>query len=91
MKLHGQVKSISYLKSHAADIVRDLGRDGEPLIITQNGEARAVIQGVEDYERTQESLALLKILALGAQEYEAGLVTPAADVVARIRERRVTG
>jgi hypothetical protein len=37
MKLHGQVKSISYLKSHAADIVRELGRDGEPLIITQNG------------------------------------------------------
>jgi hypothetical protein len=50
-----------------------------------------VIQGVEDYERTQESLALLKILALGAQEYDAGQVEPAADVVARIRERRVTG
>ena len=48
----------------------------------------AVIQDVASYEQTQETLALLKILALGSQEIEAGLVKPVADVVARLRAKR---
>ena len=45
MKLSSQIKPISYLKAHAAEIVRTLGDQPEPLIITQNGEAKAVMQG----------------------------------------------
>jgi prevent-host-death family protein len=83
-----QVKSISYLKSHAAEVLRTLAEQREPMIITQNGEARAVIQDVASYEETQETLALLKILALGTQDIEQGKVTPMADSVSRIRTRR---
>ncbi len=87
MKLSSQVKPISYVKAHAAEIVREIGEKGEPLVITQNGEAKAVIQDIESYERTQETLAFLKILALGNRQIEAGRVQPAAEVVRRLRER----
>ena len=88
MKLSSQIKPISYLKAHAAEIVRTLGDRQEPLIITQNGEAKAVIQDIDSYERMQETVALLKILALGSRQIEAGQVQPASDVIARFRERR---
>ena len=88
MRLSRQIKPISYLKAHAAEIVRTLGAQGEPLVITQNGEAKAVMQDIGSYEQTQETMALLKILALGGRQIEAGQVQPAADVIARLRERQ---
>lgn len=88
MKLSSQIKPISYLKAHAAEIVRNLGEQGEPLIITQNGEAKVVMQGIESYEQTQETMALLKILALGARQIEEGKVQPAGDLIKRMREQR---
>ncbi len=57
MKLSNQIKPISYLKAHAAEIVRTLGDRGEPLIITQNGEAKVVIQDIDSYEQTQETVS----------------------------------
>ena len=90
MKLSSQIRPISYLKAHAAEIVRTLGDRREPLIITQNGEAKVVIRDIDSYEETQEAVALLKILALGSRQVEAGQVQPAADVVARLRQRRQT-
>ena len=90
MKLSSQIRSISYLKAHAAEIVRTLGDRREPLIITQNGEAKVVIQDIDSYEETQETVALLKILTLGNRQVEAGRAQPAADVVARLRQRRQT-
>jgi PHD/YefM family antitoxin component YafN of YafNO toxin-antitoxin module len=58
------------------------------MIITQNGEAKAVIQDVASYEETQETLALLKLLALGNQDVEAGRTRPLADVVKRLRTKQ---
>jgi prevent-host-death family protein len=86
MKLSNQIKPISYLKAHAAEIVRKLGEQREPLVITQNGEAKVVIQDIESYEQTQETMALLKILALGMRQIEEGRVLPAEDVIRRLRE-----
>ena len=88
MKLSRQIKPISYLKAHAAEIVRKLGEKREPLVITQNGEAKVVIQDIESYEQTQETMALLKILALGARQIEEGKVQPAKDVIKRLRARQ---
>ena len=88
MKLSSQIKPISYLKAHAAEIVRTLGEQGEPLVITQNGQAKVVIQDIESYEQTQETMALLKILALGAGQVEEGKVQSFADVIKGLRERR---
>jgi prevent-host-death family protein len=85
MKYSTRIKSISYLKANAAEVVRDLTEMREPLIITQNGEAKAVIQDVASYEQTQETLALLKILALGNRQIKAGRVVPAAEVFRRLR------
>jgi prevent-host-death family protein len=87
MPLSNQIKPISYLKAHASEIVRNIGKQQEPLIITQNGEAKAVIQDIESYEQTQEIMALLKILALGSRQIEEGKVQPAADVIKRLRNR----
>lgn len=88
MRYSSQVRPISYLKANAAEVLRDLAERREPMVITQNGEARAVIQDVVSYEETQETLALLKILALGAREIEDGKVAPLDEVVERIRSRR---
>ncbi len=87
MKLSEHIKPISYLKAHAANVVRQLREHGEPLIITQNGEARAVIQDIESYEQTQETLALLKILALGNRQIEESQVKPASTIVQWLRKR----
>jgi len=88
MKLSSQIKPISYLKAHAAEIVRTLGEQRQPLIITQNGEAKVVVQDIASYEQTQETMALLKILALGNRQIEEGKVQPAAEVLKRLRAHR---
>jgi prevent-host-death family protein len=87
MKPSSNVRPIGHLKTHAAKLVRQLAQDQQPLIITQNGEARAVMQDVRSYEETQETLALLKVLALGNRQIEAGRFEPAREVFARLRNR----
>jgi prevent-host-death family protein len=87
MKLSEQVKPISYLKAHAPEIIRGLAEGADPVIITLHGEAKAVLQDIDSYEQTQETLALLKILALGAQDVEQGRVRPFGEALADIRRR----
>jgi prevent-host-death family protein len=89
MRYSSQVKPISYLKANAAEVLKQLAEQREPLIITQHGEAKAVLQDMASFEETQETLALLKVLALGNQDVAAGKVKPVADVVARPRAKRV--
>ena len=88
MRLSNKIKPISYLKAHAAEIIRNLEDEGDPLIITQNGEAKVVLQDIKSFERTQETMALLKILALGNRQVEEGKVVPARDAIKRIRNRK---
>ena len=87
MRYSRQIKPISYLKANAADVLQELEEQRKPLIITQNGEAKAVLQDVASYEETQETLALLKILALGSQQVERGEVTPVCEVAKRLRSK----
>lgn len=87
MRFSTQVKPISYLKANAAEVLDTLAQRREPLVITQNVEARAVIQDVASFEETQETLALLKLLALGQQDVEAGHLKSLADVVQRLRSK----
>ena len=88
MKLSSQIKPISYLKAHAAEIIRNLGEQQEPMIITQNGEAKVVIQDIESYEKMQQTVTLLKILAIGMRQVEEGKVLPVDNVVKSIRKRQ---
>lgn len=91
MRYSTQIKPISYLKANAAEVLEELNQLRKPLIITQNGEAKAVLQDVASYEETQEAMALLKILALGNQQIAQGKVKPVADVVKRLRSRKISG
>ena len=88
MKLSEAVKPISYVKANAAEIIRKLSEDGQPIVITQNGEAKAVLMDVREYDQIQQSMAMMKILARSAKNLEEGKFRPAADVFADIKKRR---
>ena len=81
MKLSQAIKPISYFKSHAAEVIRELNERHSTMIITQNGEAKAVIQDITEYERVQEALAVLKMVAEGQKDYEEGKTIPADQVL----------
>ena len=83
-----QMLNTSFPTASVAEVLAQLTEGREALVITQNGEAKAVIQDVASYVETQETLALLKILALGTAEVEAGQVRPVGEVVARLRAKR---
>lgn len=85
MRYSAQVRPISYLKANAAEVLLDLSATREPMVITQNGEAKAVLQDVASFEQTQETLMLLKILAIGNQDIEAGRTKPMREVIARLK------
>ena len=80
MKFSSQIKPISYLKSHTAEIVKDISESRQPLLITQNGEAKLVVLDVKSYEEQEETLALLKILAMGNRDIEQGKFLDVEDV-----------
>jgi PHD/YefM family antitoxin component YafN of YafNO toxin-antitoxin module len=90
MKLSERIKPISYLQTHAAKVIRELGTQPGTMVITQNGHVRAVIQDIDSYEQTQESLAMLKLLAQSQRSVEAGRRKPLkkafADLAARAKD-----
>jgi prevent-host-death family protein len=87
MRYSTQIRPISYLKAHAAEIFLDIGERREPMIITQNGEAKVVIQDVASFEQSRETLALLKLLAIGNRDIENGRTETANVVVERLRSK----
>lgn len=87
MRYSAQVRPISFLKANAAEVLLDLAARREPMVITQNGEAKAVIQDVASFEQTQDTLALLKLLSLGNQDIEAGRTKSARAVVKRLKSK----
>ncbi len=72
MKFSEDIKPISYLKTHASEVIRDVAENQKTIIITHNGEAKVIVQDVKVYEKTQEGIALLKILALSGKEIKEG-------------------
>lgn len=84
MQSIANIQSISYLKSHAAQISEDLALNGNPFIITQNGQASMVIENVKQYQDKQALIAALKIIALGEKDRLQGLGISAADSRAQL-------
>ncbi len=84
MNLSTQIKPISYLKSHTAQIVKDLAQSRQPMVITQNGEATMVVIDVKSYEERENTLAMLKILAMGNHEIEQGKFGDVQNVFAEL-------
>jgi prevent-host-death family protein len=87
VKLSESVKPISYFKANAAAIIKNLSEKNGTLIITQNGEAKAVVQDIETYEQTQESLAMLKILAMSKKGVSEGETKPAGKVLKELEKK----
>jgi len=87
MKYSKAIKPISYLKAHASKVVRDVSTNHDTMIITLNGEAKAVLQDIEVYEQNQESLALLKILAQSSASLGKKKFKPEKDAFSAIRDR----
>ena len=85
MRLEDRVRSVSYLKAHAAEVLRDLAERQEPLVITQNGEARAVLLTVAAFDALQETAALVKLLAVADRQERDGMVQTAEEAIAALR------
>jgi prevent-host-death family protein len=87
MKLSDSVKPISYFEAHASEILKDVSAKQKTMVITQNGEAKVILQDVRVYEQTQESLALLKILSMSKNNLEKGKIRPIGKSFDGIRRR----
>ena len=87
MKLSESVKPISYIKSHASEVVREVVENHGTIVITLNGEAKVVLQDIREYEKTQESLAMLKILAPRRKNLEEGKFKPARKSFRGVKEK----
>ncbi len=86
MSRRADVKPITYLKSRTADLLREVAEGGHAVTITQNGEARAVLMDVDTYDRWRAAMALLKLLAQGEADVEAGRTVKQPDVFRRARK-----
>lgn len=86
MSLVETIRPITYLKSNAAEIAKEFAHSPEPIIITQNGEAKMVVMGIVEYEKQQETMALLKLLALGKKEFEQGQFSDGQAFLAEMEE-----
>ena len=86
MKFSENIKPISVLKAHASEIIRELNKSMKTIIITQNGEAKAVVQDIKLYEQNMESMALLKILAQSGESVRKGKLKPASQAFADLEK-----
>ena len=86
MSIDEDIRPITYLKSRAADLLRQVNRTRRPVIITQNGEPKAVLQDPKSYESMRNALGLLKLIAQGEEDIRKGKVTPQQDVFSRVKK-----
>jgi len=78
------IQPISYLKTNTSDVVKQVQETGDPVAITVNGKVHAVVQDPLTYQKTQDQLTLLRILAHGRKEVEDGKVTDHDDFFAQL-------
>jgi prevent-host-death family protein len=93
MNLKEVVKSITYLKNNTADVIRVVSESGRPYVVTQNGEAKAVVMGVDQYQEWRRTMALLKLAAQGEADIAAGRVVEQTETFERAKKavRRASG
>jgi len=81
------IKPVSYIKSNASDVMDYVYENKNPMIITKNGEAIAVLIDIETYQKTQDAFALLNIVKLGEDDIKAKRTRRASVVFSEIKER----
>ena len=72
MKVSSDIKPISYLKSHAANILKQINETHRPIVITQNGEPRAVVQDPESFDNMRNAIGILKLISQGEEDVRQG-------------------
>jgi len=84
MKVSSDIKPVSYLKSHAADILKHINETHRPVVITQNGEPKAVLQDPDSYDKMRNAIGLLKLISLGEKDIKQDKVKPQEKVFKNI-------
>ncbi|MBN1670264.1 MAG: type II toxin-antitoxin system Phd/YefM family antitoxin [Kiritimatiellae bacterium] len=87
MKLSEAVVPVSYAKAHTAEVIADILETHRPVVITQNGRARVIVEDLRSYEQTQESLAMLKLIAQSRESVRRGRTKPFRKAFAAVRNR----
>jgi len=87
MDISRDIKPVSYLKARAADLLKQINETHRPVIITQNGEPRAVLQDPESYEKMRNAIGLLKILSISENEIKNSDVMPGDKVFERVQDK----
>jgi prevent-host-death family protein len=87
INLKEDIKPISYINTNAAEMIRYVKERKTPIVITQNGEAKAVLQDIETYENTQNAFALMNLIRLGERDIESGKVRDVEDIFSDLRSR----
>jgi len=86
MGLKDDIKPITYLKNHTAEVIRDVAETGCKYVITQNGEAKAVVIGVEEYDKWRNTVAMLKIASQSEADIREGRVISNREAFKRLAE-----
>jgi prevent-host-death family protein len=86
MKPSQDIKPVTYLKTNSGDALEYVSQNKRPLVITQHGEARAVMIDIETYEKSQDTTFLLKLIAQGVAEAEAGKLISHETVMKSLRK-----
>ena len=87
MKTSEDIRPISYMKACAADLLNQVNDTHRPVVITQSGHARAILQDPETYEQTQAAMGMLKLLVQGEENVRAGRLHPQAEVFSRMERK----
>jgi prevent-host-death family protein len=87
MRLTEDIKPLSYMKDRAADLLKQVNDSRRPIVITEDGEARAVVLDVESYEALRDATLLLKLASQGEADLNEGRVVPQQEAFARVRAR----
>ena len=90
MQLSEAIKPISYLKAKTANVINSVNENRQPIIITQNGEAKAIIQDIKSYESMRNSLSLLKLIIQSGEDIQNGN-TIAQDEMFENLEKKLFG
>jgi len=85
MSIEEDIRPITYLKAKTADLLKQVNETGRPVVITQNGEPKAVIQDPRSYESMRNAIGMLKLLAQGEEDVRKGKLVPQADLLARLQ------
>ncbi len=86
MNISKDIKPITYLKSKAPDLLKQINETHRPVVITQNGEPRAVLQDPVSYENMRNAIGILKLICQGEQDLKDGKVKPQEEVFAHIEK-----